>query len=527
MPLGGRRRSGGRTTSRTPAASQLHVARARRSPRTSSTAHIPPGTRSVSVFLVNQPPARHGPARPRLRLPARARGARATQPFVPRPDLRGAQRRGVGRAGGRPPLRRHARVRDRPRRLGRLGDRRRRRAACCARAGSRAPRSRRPRPWTIAGRRALDGGARRARRRRGRARGARAARRAATATWIDDAASERSTALTGDAPRDGRGAAAPRRHRRRPDRARHRRRWRTTPTRSTPSAWRTARWRGRSGSGSTIDEPRWRAFQLAFILLNLPGLADPRDPQPRDRRPALLPDRRRQDRGVPRPRRVRDGAAAAAPPGRRRARGRRRERDHALHAAAAHARSARARRRARLRARARARAGRRSATATWPFEIGLWVGKAATPNILGRKGDGRSDTARAKVRQFKADPKGKPSPIPLENCPWCGTRFAPDSFTLLPERRPARASCASSARTSSATSPRPRAADRRRGRADLPAAPGVPHRDGRQVRVAPVGRAVRGAARRRRAARRDGLLRRRRAGQGHAPRRRRCRRPTS
>ena len=27
-----------------------------------------------------------------------------------------------------------------------------------------------------------------------------------------------------------------------------------------------------------IETPRWRAFQLAFILLNLPGLADPRDP---------------------------------------------------------------------------------------------------------------------------------------------------------------------------------------------------------------------------------------------------------
>jgi hypothetical protein len=27
-----------------------------------------------------------------------------------------------------------------------------------------------------------------------------------------------------------------------------------------------------------IEAPRWRAFQLAFILLNLPGHADPRDP---------------------------------------------------------------------------------------------------------------------------------------------------------------------------------------------------------------------------------------------------------
>ena len=69
----------------------------------------------------------------------------------------------------------------------------------------------------------------------------------------------------------------------------------------------------------------------------------------------------------------------------------------------------------------------------WPFEIGLWVGKAATPNVLGRKGDSRSDSARAKVSAFKNDPRGKPSPIPLENCPWCGTRFSADSFALLPD----------------------------------------------------------------------------------------------
>ncbi len=36
------------------------------------------------------------------------------------------------------------------------------------------------------------------------------------------------------------------------------------------------------------------------------------------------------------------------------------------------------------------------------------------------------------MRQFKADPKSKPSPIPLEDCPWCGTRFEPQSFALLP-----------------------------------------------------------------------------------------------
>jgi len=52
---------------------------------------------------------------------------------------------------------------------------------------------------------------------------------------------------------------------------------------------------------------------------------------------------------------------------------------------------------------------------------------------MGRKGESRSDSARAKTRQFKANPKGKPSPIPLESCPWCGTRFEPDAFTLVPD----------------------------------------------------------------------------------------------
>ena len=67
----------------------------------------------------------------------------------------------------------------------------------------------------------------------------------------------------------------------------------------------------------------------------------------------------------------------------------------------------------------------------WPFEIGLWVGKAATPNVMGAKGDGNSDSARAKTIAFKNDDR-KPSPIPLEECPWCGTKFKANSFQLLP-----------------------------------------------------------------------------------------------
>lgn len=66
---------------------------------------------------------------------------------------------------------------------------------------------------------------------------------------------------------------------------------------------------------------------------------------------------------------------------------------------------------------------------TWPFEIGLWVGKAATPNKMGVRGENDPSTARAKVMAYKANDK-KPIPIPIENCPWCGTRFSPNSFSL-------------------------------------------------------------------------------------------------
>ncbi len=69
----------------------------------------------------------------------------------------------------------------------------------------------------------------------------------------------------------------------------------------------------------------------------------------------------------------------------------------------------------------------------WPFEIGLWVGRAATPNQMGEKGDGREGTARQKTIAFKND-DSKPSPIPIEECPWCGTKFKATSFNLVPNQ---------------------------------------------------------------------------------------------
>ena len=68
----------------------------------------------------------------------------------------------------------------------------------------------------------------------------------------------------------------------------------------------------------------------------------------------------------------------------------------------------------------------------WPIEIGLWVGRGATPNIMGHVGERGSTSARAKTRRYKSNPSSNPSPIPLENCPWCGYVFQPASFTLLP-----------------------------------------------------------------------------------------------
>lgn len=70
----------------------------------------------------------------------------------------------------------------------------------------------------------------------------------------------------------------------------------------------------------------------------------------------------------------------------------------------------------------------------WPFEIGLWVGLGATPNQMGRLGDKRDDTARSKTNRFKDDDR-RPSPIPLENCPWCDKKFSRNSFNLVPNDR--------------------------------------------------------------------------------------------
>ena len=178
--------------------------------------------------------------------------------------------------------------------------------------------------------------------------------------------------------------------------------------------------------------PAWRPFQLAFILLNLSGLADPGDPSRETVELLFFPTGGGKTEAYL-------GLAAFSMVLRRlRNRG-----DRGLAGAGVSVIMRYTLRLLTLDQLGRAaglvcaleleREQDRDRYGVWPFEIGLWVGKAATPNAMGHVNDKRSDTARSKVRRFKANPKGNPSPIPLESCPWCGTAFGPDSFALLPD----------------------------------------------------------------------------------------------
>ena len=84
---------------------------------------------------------------------------------------------------------------------------------------------------------------------------------------------------------------------------------------------------------------------------------------------------------------------------------------------------------------------------SWPFEIGLWVGQAGTPNRMGGRGNQNEATARLRVRAYN-DGKTSIKPIPIDTCPWCGVEFGKRSlldpkpcgtagvFNLLRQGRP-------------------------------------------------------------------------------------------
>jgi hypothetical protein len=176
----------------------------------------------------------------------------------------------------------------------------------------------------------------------------------------------------------------------------------------------------------------WRAFQLAFILLNLPGLADPADANRNTVDLLFFPTGGGKTEAYL-------GLAAFAMVLRRL----RHPQDNGLGGAGVSVIMRYTLRLLTLDQLGRAaglvcaleleRGEHAERYGSWPFEIGLWVGKAATPNKMGRRGEDQPDTARKKVSQFKLDPRHKPSPIPLESCPWCGARFTEKSFSLRPD----------------------------------------------------------------------------------------------
>jgi hypothetical protein len=66
----------------------------------------------------------------------------------------------------------------------------------------------------------------------------------------------------------------------------------------------------------------------------------------------------------------------------------------------------------------------------WPIEIGLWVGSDASPNRLGGRGITGDDTAVTRVRRFVQ--RGGRAPAPIKACPLCGTPFGRQSFQCVP-----------------------------------------------------------------------------------------------
>lgn len=71
----------------------------------------------------------------------------------------------------------------------------------------------------------------------------------------------------------------------------------------------------------------------------------------------------------------------------------------------------------------------------WPIEIGLWVGGAASPNYLRPRNSSDKDAATTWLNRYQRKPKSEKSPVPLKACPWCGEPFKPESFHLRPNKQ--------------------------------------------------------------------------------------------
>ena len=191
---------------------------------------------------------------------------------------------------------------------------------------------------------------------------------------------------------------------------------------------------GATGDPSALDEPQWRPFQLAFVLLNMAGLID-RTHVDRETADLLffptgggkteaylglaalvIAHRRLGGSGV-----LGAGVAVIM---------RYTLRLLTLDQLARAAGVVCALELMRTDAKNVDERGRRM-LGDWPIEIGLWVGSDASPNKLGGEGKSDETTAVGRIRRYR-NGRDKRAPAPLKACPWCGTEFTPSSFSCTP-----------------------------------------------------------------------------------------------
>ena len=175
--------------------------------------------------------------------------------------------------------------------------------------------------------------------------------------------------------------------------------------------------------------PTWRPFQLAFILMNLPGIADPTDADRRSVDLLFFPTGGGKTEAYL-------GLAAFTLVLRR-------LRDPSIGSAGLTVLMRYTLRLLTLDQLSRAatlicaleleREKQPDKLGQWPFEIGLWVGQAATPNKLGKRGDSDDHCARSIVEKYRTN-TANPPPIPISECPWCGCHFDKNSFSLWPNK---------------------------------------------------------------------------------------------
>lgn len=189
---------------------------------------------------------------------------------------------------------------------------------------------------------------------------------------------------------------------------------------------------GPNGDPAKQDEPTWRPFQLAFILLNLPGLQDPAHADREVVDLLFFPTGGGKTeaylglaawtiayRRIVNPGRLGAGVAVLM-----RYTLRLLTLDQLSRAAGVVCALELMRHEP-----AWQRDGKRL-LGDWFIEIGLWVGSSASPNRLGGKGNRKPETAVARVAAYRKTKKEAPAPI--KACPWCGTAFIPDCFACVP-----------------------------------------------------------------------------------------------